>query len=166
MSDVTEKTHLTGTVGFTRKISTKQYESAEASAFGQFDFDVDAPSEEVARKAQEQFRTIKAVVLEELGIPFELDESGLIREIVERAFPGTTDEGGRAGTPGRMSPQGGQQQRPAPAQAPQGGGGADACKSCGGTDFYDNRAKKQSGQYKPSAPDFKCKGCGTGVWAR
>lgn len=37
---------------------------------------------------------------------------------------------------------------------------------CGEDNWFDNRAKKKSGEYKPNAADFKCanKECGKGVW--
>lgn len=37
------------------------------------------------------------------------------------------------------------------------------CADCGG-DLWDNRAKKASGDYKPKAPDFKCKDCEKPIW--
>lgn len=40
------------------------------------------------------------------------------------------------------------------------------CPDCGGP-MWDNRAKKASGVYKPTSPDYSCKdrdGCGKGVW--
>lgn len=41
-----------------------------------------------------------------------------------------------------------------------------ACKQCGGNEFYDNRAKKASGEYKQNAADGKCKNksCAKAVW--
>lgn len=49
--------------------------------------------------------------------------------------------------------------KPAPGQP-------EKCKKCGGTKFWDNRPKKQTGEYAKNAPDFKCanKDCGAGVW--
>jgi hypothetical protein len=39
------------------------------------------------------------------------------------------------------------------------------CPNCGG-EMWDNRAKKRAGEFKPSAPDFKCKdkNCDGVVW--
>lgn len=42
----------------------------------------------------------------------------------------------------------------------------EACEDCGQTDFWDNRAKKASGEYKANSPDFKCKNCSKGVWLK
>jgi len=33
------------------------------------------------------------------------------------------------------------------------------CFKCGGKEYFDNREKKASGEYKENAPDLKCKNC-------
>ena len=38
-----------------------------------------------------------------------------------------------------------------------------ACPECG-SDMWDNREKKASGEFKPRSPDFTCKNCRHGVW--
>jgi len=38
-----------------------------------------------------------------------------------------------------------------------------SCPKCNG-EMWDNRPKKESGEYKATSPDFKCKDCGHVVW--
>lgn len=99
------------------------------------------------------FTTVKCHVFEQLGLEFE-DRNGVIVEKVAASFQGAAE----VQSSSRQAPN----KAPAAPSADQ----PDACASCGGTKFYDNRERKASGQYKPNYPDFKCaeKGCGKGVW--
>lgn len=85
---------------------------------------------------------------------------------VEAPAPAAAPEGpprGRGGGGrGRQGGGGQQQQRPARANVPA----PDACGMCGGA-IWDNRAKKASGQYKRTAPDYSCQDkddCGAIAW--
>lgn len=69
---------------------------------------------------------------------------------------------GPRGRGGRNAGGGQQQQRPARANVPA----PEACDMCGGP-VYDNRARKASGQYKKTAPDYSCQdkdNCGAIAW--
>lgn len=64
------------------------------------------------------------------------------------------------GTPAKPQPKAAE--KPASKARPE----AVRCGLCGG-DAWDNRAKKRSGSYKHTAPDFSCKnkdGCGGLAW--
>ena len=37
------------------------------------------------------------------------------------------------------------------------------CPTCG-SEVWDNRERKASGQYKPTYPDFRCKACDAAGW--
>lgn len=45
-------------------------------------------------------------------------------------------------------------------------GEALVCPKCNGLKFYDNRADKAVGKRPNTAPDYKCKGCGEGIWGQ
>ncbi len=101
------------------------------------------------------FVTIKAHIFEQLGLEYE-DKAGVLVEKVAAHFQGAAEVQPTAATAPTAPPA----QRTA--------GMPEKCAACGGTNFYDNRPKKASGQYKSTAPDFKCvnKDCGKGVWLR
>lgn len=141
---------LSGTVGFTRKVQPAQYEGAEASIYLQFDYQPDSSVDEIVAKANDAFAHAKGLVFEQLGIEFSLEEGGRAMETLRKAFPKA------------------EVQAPAPAQTTSAPGAPASCANCGGSEFYDNRPKKASGEFKPNAPDFKCKdrGCNKGVWAK
>jgi hypothetical protein len=116
------------------------------------------------------FYQIKAVVYEQAGIEFSVDEGGILREVIGHHLPGTTEER-------------------APARSSGGGGGERAARQARGFpdprdlerpphidevlwddlcdnpgDWYDNRGDKASGSKAASWPDFKSKQDGTGIW--
>ena len=146
---------LTGTVGFTRKVQPAQYEGAEASIYLQFDYDPADSIEAIVAKAEGAFAQAKGLVFEQLGIEFSVNEGGRIMETVRKAFGAVENV-----TPIRPAAA------PAAVDHAAAGAGGMTCKQCQGTEFYDNRAKKASGEFKANSPDFKCKGCGKGVWPK
>jgi hypothetical protein len=187
-----ESTQLTHTVQFARKVSVRQYESAEASIFIQYSTDRDASAEEIIAGAQESFLQAKGVVYSQLGLDTELDESGILVELVEKAFPGservntsakkkaipTTAQvveatatvpdvagGDVAGTTPNV-----------PAQPPFPGTTRDKDQKRANREwaealletnpelFFDNRADKADGKINPKSPDFKHRDSGVGVW--
>ena len=161
---------LTATVGFTRKTAVNsQYNNCEVSLYLPVEipkasdftdangFDAEAYFKQIDGNLRTGFTTAKALVLEQLGLEFE-DVNGVITEKVVAAFPGSTAEGPQA-------PRQQAQRASAPAAAPSAGMPA-SCPQCHGAEFYDNRPKKASGEYKPKAPDFKCKGCSKGIWTK
>jgi hypothetical protein len=178
LSDTTiESTH--GTAFFTRKVTPRQYESAEAGFYIPFDIPTDPNLSDEARgaaitqSANDAMFQAKALTFEALGIEFSVDEGGAIVELVKAVFPGTTVAGGI---------------HPAPAAAPSAPAAAGdaappfpadtrdkdqkaANKAWGVArlasnpdEFYDNRPKKADGSYKSTAPDFKHKASGLGIW--
>lgn len=66
-------------VTFGRKISDGNYGGIEARAWAEADLTDPNPSA-IAGKQADLFAACKAVVLEELGIPFTMDDNGVVRE--------------------------------------------------------------------------------------
>lgn len=94
------------------------------------------------------FVTVKGHIFDQLNLQYE-DKNGVLVEKVAAHFEGAAEVQTHA--PSR------------PASAPA-AGQPESCEGCGGTSFYDNRAKKASGEFKSNSPDFKCRGCQKGVW--
>jgi hypothetical protein len=67
-------------VTFTRKVSDGDYGSIEASAFVQAEVPRDSDPATVGAKLQESFAATKVVVLDELAIPYTMDDNGTVRE--------------------------------------------------------------------------------------
>lgn len=170
-----------GTVHFERKVQVRQYEAATASIFMQFEVDPDVDT--TLQNAKDAMAQSKALVFEELGLKFTVDDGGYVRELLDRHLGPTTEVGADESS----EPQ----ERPARAAAtarandnrraaPSGGGNravnldsvADrpdwlaACADCDGVEFWDNRAKIVAGEWKETSPHFKCarKDCGKAVW--
>ena len=79
-----------GHVQFSRKVKIRDYESAEASVFIQFDVDTNDPDQTVARAKSAMFQA-KALVFEELGLAFSVSDTGVIHEIVQNHFGKVTE---------------------------------------------------------------------------
>ncbi len=76
------------------------------------------------------------------------------------------DDGAAASEAGDAPERPAPKREPAPRpQPPTPTKGGQECPDCGG-EMWDNRPKKASGQFKPTAPDFKCKdeSCGGVIW--
>lgn len=67
-------------ISFTRKLSDGNYGGFEATAWIEGEIDKDATAEATAHAAGGLFLAAKAAVLDELGIKWEVDEQGVIRE--------------------------------------------------------------------------------------
>lgn len=159
---------LTGTATFSRKVTPKQYESAESGLYVQFSIDPEWSDERIADEAQRAQGIVKACVLDDLGIPFAIGEDGIVREggvagvaAVTQAFPGATTANTEQPAVG-ASP---------PAQTGNKDADRTAVRAWGQArfasnpdEFYDNRADKASGKYKATSPDLKHKATGTGIW--
>lgn len=76
-------------VSFKRSISDGNYGSTEGWANAQAEVPQDADVEAVAAAQADLFAACKAAVLDELGIPFVLDENGVVREKVVAAVTRT-----------------------------------------------------------------------------
>ena len=156
------------TVGYVRKTSlpSEQYktETAEASCHVQADVNIESSDEDKAAAIKGAFLLAKGAVSEQLGLKFTVDPDLIVQETIERVLGGQV-ENATATTPQRT--RGGQSasQRQASSNKPpkaQADLWAELEANPGG--FFDNRAKKASGEAKPTSPDFKRKGTGEGLW--
>lgn len=177
-----------GHVSFSRKVSVRQYESADASISISFDIPTDPDMSDTARgdqiiaNARAAFFQAKALVYEELALEFSVDDNGVVHEVLERHFGNVTEVA--AESPAAFA-------APAPAAvtafaAPAPSGGADQPPFSAETtdkderrsnsnwakarynefpnEYFDNRPKKADGSYKANAPDFKHKDTKIGFW--
>lgn len=176
-------TQPTGKIGFERevKIATPEgiygSDSVKASIYIPFpvDFDQEASTEAAAVTA---FLQGKAIVYNELGLGYKLDDSGIVVEVFKQAFPGTVVESTQAQRTETQAP------RSEPQTQSSGGGGMkinyllktapspdflpDSCPKCGGTEVKDQRKflPTYGGEGNPKSPHFKCSNadCGAGFW--
>jgi hypothetical protein len=185
---VTE-TKPVGTVVFERTVRVREYESAKASVFIQFN--LDGSGDAIMAAVGEAFFQAKAAVYDELGLEFSVDAGGVIREALNATFGQVTDVTPTvhvARTQAAVAPA------PAPALAPVAAAPAapaavvDASrppydpatdvkgeKAANGKwakarlyshpdEFWDNAAAKAEGRFSPRSPDFKHKDTGLAVW--
>lgn len=180
--------NLKHTVSFTRKVSPKQYESADATFFLQFDTPEGASFEDIIEKAQRAFVAAKGVVLSELGINYDFDAEGILVETglapresaaaptaapkqTLQSTPDATTQLREAFNGGTVSEDttvrqvnfGGHDSSIDPltlSKAEQKKWLAAELKANPGA-FYDNRTDKRN----PKAPDWKHKTSGLGIWA-
>lgn len=179
-----------GSVRFTRKVQVRPYEVAEASITVAFDIPNDPDMSDEARSSQlianarGAFFSAKALVFEELGLEFIVGDNGIVTEVVERHFGSVTEVQSTPPATNVVSELHAAA-APAPAAAPSGDVAATPPFSPTTTDkaekgqnsawakqryalypneFFDNRPKKASGEYKSNAPDLKHKDTKIGVW--
>jgi hypothetical protein len=184
---VTE-TKPVGTVVFERTVRVREYESAKASVFIQFN--LDGSGDAVMAAVGEAFFQAKAAVYDELGIQFNVDAGGVIRETINAAFGQVTDV-----TPAPKAVAATATAAPAPAPvaaapapAPAPAAVVDASrppydpateikqeKAANGKwakarlvshpdEFWNNAQAKAEGRFSPRSPDFKHKDTGLAVW--
>jgi len=87
-------TNFKGTFSFERKVSRGEYSNSDSSTAAihvQFDYAPDASAEEFLATARDAAFRAKALVFEQLGIEAHA-ENGLVMEVVQEAFPGSTTE--------------------------------------------------------------------------
>jgi len=171
-----------GTVSFSRKVAVRQYESAEASIFVQFDIPTDGtPDEQRAQllaNARAAMFTAKALVLEELGLEFTVSDGGIIHEVLQKNFGKVTEvTAAEPSTTHAIPQQVAITEQPAtagevppnPPHAPdtqdkqeriENKKWALARIASNPEDWWDNRNSKRN----PKAPDYKHKQNGMGVW--
>lgn len=183
--------NLKGTVSFTRKVNDGNYGTNDAFMAMQFDvpanMDADKVGAEIIKRATDAFFACKAVVFDQLGIEAMLDDSGVLVEVVTKAFPGTVHESAPA--PSQPSaavaaaapaPAAGEVNATTPWPASKsaveiGRNGKERSTDeftawakerfqVAPQEFFDNRSKKASGEYKAGAPDIKHKDTKAGVW--
>lgn len=92
-------------VSFNRKVSDGNYGTIEATAWVQGDVPADSTPSSISLALGDLFIGAKAAVLEELGIAYQVDDEGVVREMqapvsvqqakqaVERQMGGTQDSG-------------------------------------------------------------------------
>jgi hypothetical protein len=171
-------TPLTANVGFSRKVSVRPYEVAEASIFMQTEIDLNDSDTTMANLKQAMMQC-KALVFEELFLEFEVTETGLVRELLEAKFGNVTEV---TTAPKAVA-------APAPAAAPAAAPSSDTPPYASMTkdsnekalnkkwaiaryatnpdEFYDNtasNAEKKAGGAERTGPDFKHKSSGVGFW--
>lgn len=174
---------LKGTVSFTRKLSDGNYGSSDVFFAAQFDIADGSDMGTIMQQAQDTFFGVRSVVLEQLGVPWHVSDSGNV--IVEGAEGTVLTAPVQAPALAAVeTPVANEPTPPAPVQQltsafpgatvepstaiPE---GKDEFKEwalariqSNPDEFYDNRAKKQSGEYKANAPDFKHKATKRAVW--
>lgn len=177
------------TVFFARKISDGNYGSVEASCFFQVDTDPGATNEQIAAAAAAAYVAVKSVVLTQLGITHTLTDEGVVVE----DKPVVTVPAPRVPTLGASHVPSAAPvvQRDATTQLREAFGGGELVHDSESTtfevdpltlpkydqekwlkarlatnpeEFFDNRPKKESGDYKPTAPDFKHKKSGLAIF--
>ena len=132
---------------YRRQINPRQYETEECG------MEYDVGEEETILDA---WADVKGHVLGQLGVPYQLDNEGIIRETRSKAP--------------QMPPEAPFTQPPAPVPpAPVGVPGfPSACQKCGGNDWWDNRQENQERRNDGYGlgPDWKCKNrdCGHPLW--
>jgi hypothetical protein len=175
-----------GHVSFSRKVSVRQYESADASISISFDIPTDPDMSETARgdqiiaNARAAFFQAKAIVYEELAISFSVDDNGIVHEVLERHFGNVTEVAAESpaafAAPAAVTafaapaPSGGADQPPFSAETTDkderrsNSNWAKARYNEFPNEYFDNRPKKADGSYKSNAPDFKHKDTKIGFW--
>jgi hypothetical protein len=138
------------TVGFERSVSVRPYETAKASVFIQAEVPIGYTAKELEQGLRDAMFQAKAQVFEQLGIEFEINEHGVIMELLQKSF-GPVDIVKEDATASASSIQ-------------SNGNGALVCGNDASHKMWDNRAKKASGEYKATAPDGKCSQCDFKAW--
>lgn len=183
--------HLVATVGFTRKVNLGNYESADATMFVQVDYPLgtDPSSKEFADRVYAAFTAAKIEVLEQLGLGYQADEDGVIRENGKRKQkPAPSPQAATESTDAEVelikSTFKGAKEVAAeavgasdvPAEPPYDPETTDKDEKAANlkwakarlkvapNEFWDNRPKKASGKFSAKAPDFKHKDTGIPVW--
>lgn len=186
--------HLTITAFFARKVGLPNYSNMEASVFIQRDIPLGAAAEEVSEAVMQAFTLAKAHVLGELGIEYTLGEDNVIVEIapVVVAAPAARRPAGKAAraVPVQTADEAALEaafgateeilngEDDTVASVSQIHGDAIPLNAKGKpekwwlenrflthpNEFYDNREKKASGDYKKTSPDVKHIKSGEGVW--
>ena len=168
---------LIATVGFNRKVSVRQYESAEASIFIQTEIPNGDP-EGLVKACQDAFYQAKSIVFSELGIEFEVLEDGRIMELVNRHLgPVTEVSSAPAAIATADSPAAGAGD--VPPNPPYDSRTTDKGERSANitwakkryaaypSEFYDNResnAEKKANGAERTGPDFRHKSSGVGYW--
>jgi len=170
---------LTGTVTFSRKVSVRPYETADASIAVQFQIPTSGTADEqrtqLLGNARAAFFAAKAIVFEELGLEFSVEEGGVIREVLAKALGRVTEVAANDSFPEfaptlqivpsvvasatmTAAPFAADTQDKAERTANK--RWATARILSNPEEWWDNRDNKRN----PKAPDYKHKDTGMGVW--
>ena len=167
---------LVGTVSFSRKVAVRQYESAEASIFIQFCIPTEGDAETIRHQTLANARAAmfeaKGLVLEELGLAFQVDENGVLHELIAKNLGNVTEirtatptSGGEAAAPVASAEAG--NPNPPYSSDTQDRSERAANKTWAMArwashphEFWDNRENKRN----PKGPDLKHKETGLAVW--
>lgn len=130
--------------------------------------------EECAIEASATMNTVTAVVCEHAGLPCELGEDGILREIVRAHFPDATREREDDDRPRRSRDEhpsrngrGDKYPHPADLECPDTVDPDDWDDLVENyDDYYDNRADKAKGVGNPRGPDFRHKRTKEGIWLK
>lgn len=150
------------TVSFGRKLDLSNYNNAEASIYLQGDVPEGASAEQIAEAANALFFPIKAVVFEQLGIPFDTTIDGRAMEVFEEQL-------GAVAVTARQEAQAVAEASNATFKVRGPATGAGSSKDlptlarelvADPSKWFDNRKDKKN----PAGPDFKRKGTGQGLW--
>lgn len=169
---------LVGSFSFSRKVQVRQYETAEAFVNIQFPIPIDGDPEQIGAEIIANARTAafqaKSLVFEELGLEFEVGPDGAIRELLDQKFGKVTEVIETTATEAAVTtssdeatvgprPPHGWEPRSKDEKADN-AAWAKARFATHPNEFWDNRPKKQSGEYKSTAPDLKHKDTKTAFW--
>lgn len=151
------------TVQFSRKLGRENYGNEEVGIFLQIDADPEADAATLEAQVKGGLAFAKTVVYTQLGIDSTVDDGGIVRDVPQ---------------PEKQKASGGGKGKP-PAKAAAASGAApdkdalwaNLAEAYGdvGSDgrikgFYDNRPKKEAGEYSSKSPDFKHIDSGAGLW--
>lgn len=167
MTENSSPQEFKGTVSFTRKISDGQYGSSDFFHAVQYEIVDPKDSAAIVAAANAAATIAKAVVFEQLQVEHQLDESGVVVEMVRRAFPGSVIQPKQDAASGSSSSS---DSPPWPSDTKDASQKrankewATALFATSPTSFYDNRDKKASGEYSEKSPDVKHKISGIGLW--
>lgn len=177
---------LKHTVAFGRTKNLGNYNSAKSDLFIQFSTAPDAPLAEIFEEARKIQNAAKAEVLEWLGIDYQVSDDGTVSEPVATPPPRPVagpaepqsppgDHGDPFGqiTEGSDAPRNDKGVGAVPPFSPDtkdkmeralNKKWAQARLATHPDEFYDNREKKESGQYKPNASDYTHKETRIPLW--
>jgi hypothetical protein len=165
-------TNFKGNYHFERTISRGEFSNSDKTTSGmhvQFDYAPDATAEDFLAVASEAALWAKAVVFQELKLEAHLDAGGVLHEVVNDAFPGSTTEviapdprdkdrepivtvsGNPPYTQDQVKDAGPDMKK---AMRKENAVWAEARYASHPSEFYDNRAKKASGDFGDGYPDF------------
>lgn len=157
-----------GVFSFQRKVSIRDYENASAFCSIEFPIDYDDDAEDIIRKAQEAASQVKSLVFEQLGLPFNTDDDGVVLEAIQ-SLPQPSAPVVYDNHPTQAPAQGGYAVGDQPPYNPNtmDAGEKQANQTWGQQrfathphEFWDNRGSKTN----PRSPDLKHKGTKMPVW--